>query len=529
MQFKQKPLLQFNNISLRYGEKVILNGISGSITTTDTIGLLGINGSGKTSLLKVLTNHLKPNSGSIHSNARIEYLPQLDLEMYKMDKPLYKYLKEKYEEWWDVLTKYKEMFGTSLNENQSVATLSGGELVKIHLSLVLAPNPDLVFLDEPTNHLDLNSLKELEKILRNINISYIIVSHNTNFLNQTVDIIWELERGKLKNYGGNYDFYKHQKKQALKAKQRKYTAKKKEIKKLENARKKEQKRAQRSQRTGRKLAKFGGTDGFAQTFFKDRSEKSAGTNSSNLQEKKEKLKDEMQKYKVQKRKKAFIDFNTETKNGLVIQINKGSLSIEKSLNLINKISFSLYHGDRVAILGNNGSGKTTFVKQLAYQQNLLLKGEVKYGKKYKTLYVDQKYDVVNPELTVIENIHKNNSKINYENARRILGNLRFPMHYDVDKKAVQLSGGETARLAFAIANSSEIDLLVLDEPTNNLDIETIEVIIDALIVFKGTVVVISHDISFLRRVNIETIFEIKNRSLNKMELDRLNFDVPKDV
>jgi macrolide transport system ATP-binding/permease protein len=402
MQIKQKTLLQFSNVSLRYGEKPILNGISSSITTADKTGLVGINGSGKTSLLKVLTGQLQPNSGSIQSDARVEYLPQLDLEMYKIDKPLNKYLKDQYEQWWDVLTKHKEIFGTSIDENQSLTTLSGGELVKVHISLLLAKNPDLVLLDEPTNHLDLSSLKELEKVLKNINIPYIIVSHNINFLNQTVNSIWELEKGKLKIYGGNYDFYKGEKKEALEAKKRQYTAKKKEIKKLENSLEKEHKRAQRSRRTGRKLAKFGGTDGFAQTFFKDRSEKSAGTNSDNFREKKEKLKNEMQKYKVQRRKNAFLDFNTKTKDGLVIQINKGSLSINKSLNLIQEINIRLYHRDRIAILGNNGSGKTTFVKQLAYKKNTLLKGDVKYGKQYKTLYVDQKYDVVEPGLTVIE-------------------------------------------------------------------------------------------------------------------------------
>jgi ATPase subunit of ABC transporter with duplicated ATPase domains len=522
MQSKPTPLLQFSNISLKYDDQVILDDISGSITARDRIGLIGINGSGKSSLLQILTEKIEANSGAIQSKAQVKYLPQLDLEIYRKDIPLYKYLQKQTEYWWDVLTKHQEIFGTTLNENQSLNTLSGGELVKVHLSLSLCSNPDLLLLDEPTNHLDLSSLKQLQKVLRAIDIPYIVVSHNINFLNEAIDTIWELDNGNLEIYGGNYDFYREQKEQRIEARKRKYIVKKKEMRKLEDSIEKEQKRAQRSHRTGRKLAKFGGTDGFARTYFKDKSEKSAGTNSDNLNEKKAEITDEMKKYKVKVRKAPYLDFSTSPKTGLIIQIQKGELAINNSHILLKDINFKLYHGDRIAILGDNGCGKTTFVKQLSYEVNkneCILKGKIKYGQKYKTLYVDQQYDVVTPQESLIHNIQKHNPKINYENARRILGNLSFPMDYDINKKAVNLSGGETARLAFAIATSSEVDLLVLDEPTNNLDIETIDVIVEALAQFPGTLVVISHDISFLKRIEIQKVFEIKDKSLRRTKIN----------
>jgi ATPase subunit of ABC transporter with duplicated ATPase domains len=529
MRTKQKTLLQFNNLSLSYGDNVILNGISGSIKVNDRIGLIGINGSGKSSLLKILTEQIKPDSGTIQSKARIEYSPQLNLEMYRTDEPLYKYLQKRDEQWWNVLIKHEEIFGISLNENQPLNTLSGGELIKVNLSLVLAQDPDIVLLDEPTNHLDLKSLEELNKVLNNLEIPYIIVSHNTDFVNKTVNTIWELKDGKLKIYGGNYEFYKEQKSHELEAKKRKYKAKKKEIQKLEKSLENEQRRAQRSYRTGRKFAKFGGTDGFAQTYLTDKAEKSAATNRSNLLSKKAEARKEMEGYKADKRKPVYLDFYTKPKNGLIIRIKNGKLSVNNSTTLLEELNFTIHHGDRIAILGDNGSGKTSLVKEFNYKGQKFLTGNIGYGEEYKTLYVDQQYDVVQPNLTVIENILKYNRKINYENARRILGNLSFPMDYDINKKAKKLSGGEVARLAFAIATSSKVDLLVLDEPTNNLDIETVGVIADTLVEFQGTLVVISHDISFLKRINIKNVYEIKNSSLNETDLDNLNSNEERNV
>lgn len=529
MQIKQETLLQFHNISLKYENRDILNSVSGSILYQDRIGLIGINGSGKSSLLKILAGKIQGSVGSVQSNVRVEYLPQLDLEVYRTDIALYKYLEKETFQWWDVLSTYEELFHDSINEFQSLVTLSGGELAKIHLSLVIAQNPDLILLDEPTNHLDLESLKELEKILLSLKIPYILVSHNIDFLDKTVNKIWELENSEIKIFSGNYDFYKEQKKQILEAKKRMFTTKKKQISKLDQSLDREQKRAQRSKRTGRKFAKFGGTDKFAQTYFKDRSEKSAGGNEYSLNKKKAKLMKELDQYNIDESKKAYVNFYTKSKNGLILRIKNGSLSIGNSKALLNSITFKLYHGDRIALLGNNGSGKTIFAKQLEYKKKSLLKGEIKYGDEYKILYIDQKYDIIHHEITVIENIQTNNRKINYENARKVLGNLSFPMDYDINKIAGDLSGGETARLAFAIATSSEVDLLVLDEPTNNLDIETVEVIATALKEFRGTILIISHDIAFLKKINIENVYEIKDKSLIKLDFSEFNSKLKEHV
>lgn len=523
MNIQNKAFLQFNNLSLTFGDKNLFNSISGSIVKKDRIGLVGINGSGKSSLLKILAGLVEPSSGFINKAGTIEYVAQIDLDLYRKEIPIYKYIETSFDEWWQVLSEYERLFGKALEENRIINTLSGGELVKLNISIALVKEPDILLLDEPTNHLDIKSLIELENLLKNINIPFVVVSHNVNFLNKVVKTIWEMDSQKIFVYGGNYDFYAEQKELSKEAKLRQYEEKRKELKKLERIKTQEQKRAQRSKKVGTDISKKHdrSTDRFATGFFKDAAENRGAQKKVMLESKEKEITDSMNQLKVDKRKNIYLDLKSEQKNGLIISISKGELLLpNKSLLLIN-LNFNIYHQDRIAILGENGTGKTTFVKQLSFNNHTLLSGVIKYGAGYKTLYVDQKYDLVTPELTIRENIQSANPSINYENIRRVLGNMTFSSDFDINKTAKDLSGGETARLAFAIATNSNADVLVLDEPTNNLDIETVEVISEALKNFKGTLIVISHDIHFLNNIDIKKFFEIKNKSLILKTIDNL--------
>lgn len=516
MNIQNKAFLHFRNLSHAYDDKVLFDSISGSIVASDRIGLIGINGSGKSSLLKILAGLIEPNSGSVNNAGTIEYVAQIDLDLYRKEIPLYKYIETSYDEWWQVLTEYERLFGQTLQEDRMINTLSGGEVVKLNIVMALVKKPDILLLDEPTNHLDLKSLEELEDLLSNIGIPFILVSHNVNFLNKLIRTIWAIDSQKLQVYGGNFDFYSEQKGLIQEAKSRQYEEKKKEIKKLERVKAQEQKRAQRAKKVGIDISKKHdrGTDRFATGFFKNSSENSGARKIALLESKENELTDRMQQLKISSRKKIYLDLQSEQKSGLVISIANGKLLLPSKLLLLDDVNLNVYHQDRIAILGDNGSGKTTFIKQLAFNKNHLLQGEIKYGAEYKTLYVDQKYDLVNPEQTITENIQTANPAISYENIRKVLGNMNFSSDLDINKTAKNLSGGETARLAFAIATNSNVDVLILDEPTNNLDIETIDVVAYALMNFKGTLIVISHDIHFLNSISISTFLEIKNKCLS---------------
>ncbi len=523
MNIQNKTLLQFSDLSLSYGDKTLFNSISGSIVATDRIGLIGINGSGKSSLLKILAGLIKPDFGQVNKVGLIEYVPQIDLDLYKKDEPLYKHIENLYEEWWLVLSKYEELFESTLEENRIIKTLSGGELVKLNISIALVRNPDVLLLDEPTNHLDLNSLKKLVKLLKNIDIPFVIVSHNISFLNQIVNIIWEIDKEELLVYGGNYDFYKVEKDKMIKAQIDQYEVEKKKLKKeklaLQKANiqyaKKQAKLTRMARTNDRSLPKI------VRNAIKLKVQTNYGVNKIKKEKNIEEVNQKVKELEIRKRKNLYLDLISEPKSGLIISISNGKLKLPNSTILVDEINLSLYHKDRLAILGNNGSGKTTFVKQLVYNHHPMLSGNIKYGSEYKVLYVDQKYDLVKVEQTITENIQSANPSINYENIRRVLGNMNFSSDFDINKTAKDLSGGETARLAFAIATNSSIDMLVLDEPTNNLDIETVEVISQALRYFKGTLIVISHDIHFIKSIRIEKVLEIKNRRIISKTINNL--------
>lgn len=497
MNLQIKTLLQFNKLSLTLSENVLLKEVSGSILSESKIGLIGINGSGKSSLLKCLSGLISSDSGRITKNASVEYVQQIDLDVYKKDVYLYSYIESRITDWWIALDVYESLFGKRLEEDLKIKDLSGGEIVKLNISIALSKSPQILLLDEPTNHLDISSMKLLEEYLKFTKTAFIVVSHNIKFLNNVVDEIWELSGGSLEVYGGNYDFYKQKKRETIEARKRMYEVKVKKKRKLLISARKDANRSERNIKKG-KMLHNPGEDKYFKGFFGNKSQKKAGKNKLAFSKKQEEVNSDIKKLETKERKPIYLDLNVTRKRGLLISISDGKLILPNGVTLIENINITLNHEERFAILGNNGSGKTTFVNQLAYEKSSLLSGTIKYGSKYKTLYVDQKYEVVLPQLTLVENLQQKNNEVNYENARRLLSNFGFYNHEDITRKANTLSGGEIARLAFAIATSAMIDVLILDEPTNNLDIETVNVIAEALSKFEGTLIVISHDIEFLK-------------------------------
>jgi len=523
MNLQKQTLIQFNNLFVKYSETPILDNISGSVCVGDKIGLIGINGSGKSTLLKCIGNIAKPNSGNIFTNSTIEYVPQLDLDLYRSDMRLFEYLENQHEDWWLVFKQYENLFQSQLSESRIVSTLSGGEIVKLNIATALSNSPHLLLLDEPTNHLDLKSLQQLETALLNSSTAFVIVSHNINFLNSVVNIIWEIDKGKLNVFGGNYDFYFSEKERVIQSRLDQFEVVRKKIRKEKEALLNANARFQKKLGKLKRMAKTNDRSipKIVRNGIKMKVEKGFGINKIKKESAIEDLTNDLNKLKIINRKNVYLELSNEKKSGLIVSLEKCTLILPNHVHLIDDINFTIHYGDKIAILGNNGSGKTTFVNQLVYEKHDSLRGTVKYGHPYITLFVDQKYDFINPEKTILENIQASNKNINYENIRRILSNLGFSFEYNINVKASTLSGGETARLAFAMATSSNIDLLILDEPTNNLDIETVRVISESLCEFQGTLIVISHDIHFLKDINTNKVYVITDKKLTSESLDNL--------
>jgi ATPase subunit of ABC transporter with duplicated ATPase domains len=521
-----KNLITANKIKYTLpNDSILFDDVTFAIKEKQRIGLIGKNGSGKTTLLKIINGFLKPTAGDLGINAQTYYLPQFDLQKYHSNQVLYEYISEHYEEWWKVFEMLKEYFFIDLDPEKQLKVLSGGEIMKVNLSIGIAKNPDVFLLDEPTNHLDLSSLKKLIEVIQKLPKSFVIVSHDPYFLDKIINSIWEIEDSKLNVYGGNYSDYKLQKRNTLDAKQRAFESAKKELKKMKRSVLLEEKRAAASRQTGKLMRKRNDRSigGMSKDYFKNRSEKAAGKNKQLLNEKITNIQKKLTDNKLIVKKKSYLSLKNDKKSReLLVDIKDASLQLPNKSTLVNEINLTIYRGDRIAILGDNGSGKTSLIKNLQhnYQGGIKLNKEIFVKKDARIVFVDQKYDIVNPEETLLNNVIDFNPGIILETARKSLGNMLFINDEDIKKKASVLSGGELARLCFAMITCSSLDLLILDEPTNNLDIETIEVITESLKKFSGSIVVISHNVKFLEEIGVENCFNISGESLQSISLSK---------
>lgn len=501
---------------------MILDNVSVSVNQGEKIGLVGVNGTGKTTFMKLLDGKVKPTSGKIQRSGNSFYVPQLDNRILRSEEVLWKYLQRYLNDWWLVQEHLERIFGwKEINVNQPLKTFSGGELVKIFLCLGFAKNPDILLLDEPTNHLDFPSIEALINALQDWKKSFITISHNTYFLNSATNTTWLLQDKDIRVYGGNYDYYKVQYQQEIEAQKKDYSAELKKKNKIEESIRKEQKRAARSQKVGKDLKGDHSMSNIEKGFFANKASIVAGKNKDKLLQIKSDSERRLKELKIKESKNIYleIDKGNLAKGRLLFDIRNTSLSIEKK-ELLKIPSFKMYVGDRIAILGANGTGKTLFVKTLlnsVVTDSISLTGDINISPKFNSIYLSQKYEIVDPSLTLVENVQKVNKKINYETVRRLLGNFLFKNEETIIKNADVLSGGETARLAMAMITASPVDLVVLDEPTNNLDIDTIDAMEESLRNYEGGLLTITHDLDFLRDIGIEQVFVVNQGELVKLE------------
>ena len=487
-------LLSLFSINKSYGTEQILSDISFTVNKGDRIGVVGANGAGKSTLFRIICGEEEPDSGDISAakDLTLGYLKQrehfsegrsvLDTLLALGNEPAAKSGKLSGQ---TLAQRFEERRGYTFDRavrgilislgfsessfSQEVGALSGGEKTRLALGAMLLREPDLMLLDEPTNHLDIPTLKWLESYLKGYRGTLMIISHDRYFLDKCVSRIFEIEGTRLKAYEGNYTQYKEKKALQYDIDLKHYNQQMEEIKHQEEliARYKgrgTEKLAKRAHSREMRLAQIG------------RPEKPVMLSESLKMNFSEKL---------------------ASGNDVVFAADL-SFAYPGCASLFTNVGLDIKKGDRICIVGSNGIGKTTLLKILLSDLRPAT-GYVRLGQNVMPGYYDQEQRGLNPENTVLEELHRIYFKYDLTDLRKILGSFLFRGD-DVFKKVGDLAGGEKARLALLKLMMSGANLLIFDEPTNHLDIAAKEVFEDAIMHFPGTIIIVSHDRYLLQHV-----------------------------
>ena len=517
-------ILSCNHISKSYGVETILNDCSFFINDNEKAAIVGNNGAGKSTIMKIIMGELSPDDGNviIGKDKTIGYLAQYqdlgsDTTIYEevksvkqnlidMEQKLLEYEKEMAKVSGDELSKLIETYtnlehrfqllngysykseiegvikGLGFTEddfNKSVGNLSGGQKTRVALCKLLLEKPDIIMLDEPTNHLDLNSIKWLETYLLNYNGAVLIIAHDRYFLDKIVSKVIEIENHKAHVYSDNYSYFAVKKQELRVATMNAYLKQQSEIKHQEEV-----------------IAKL-------RSYKQEKFYKRAESREKQLE------------------KMDLIEKPEELKNNMTIKLEPDIVSgndvlsvenLEKSYNtlLFKNISFEIKRGEHVAIIGDNGTGKTTILKII----NGLVdadSGMIKLGTNVHIGYYDQEQHNLTDENTLFEEIANSYPNMTNTKIRNTLAAFMFTGE-DVFKRVSDLSGGEKGRLSLAKLMLSEANLIILDEPTNHLDMASKEILENAINNYTGTVLYVSHDRYFINQT-ASRILELTNTKL----------------
>lgn len=518
-----------SDISYHYfNQSTLFESVNFTITQGSKVSLIGNNGTGKSTLLKILAGELTPSSGNIQTDSSPYYVPQ---QINITDQTIADALlvSEKIEalnaickgsteqrhydllnDDWDIENKSLlalEYWGLqNVSLNSSISLLSGGEKTKVLLAGMTLHNPSLILLDEPTNHLDLSTRKLLYNYISNTKATLIIVSHDITLLN-LLDTTYELTYRGTKLYGGNYDFFLEQKSIERNALAQQIDSEKSILrtarKKAQTVRERQDKRAAQGERSKQK--------GGVPRILMNARGALAESSSAKLKEKHTNIIDNSQQRLTQLRgqQQAINELKLDFDNA---QIHKGKILLtakninfeydKDSLLWKESINLEIRSGDRIHITGRNGSGKTTLIK-LLLQELPTTKGEV-VKSDFSYIYLDQEYEQVNQKLTILELAEQYNylNLADHEVKLR-LNRALFPKE-TWDKNCTSLSGGERMRLYLCcLMISNHIpDLFILDEPTNNLDLSSLTILTHTVKNYDGTLLIISHDDHFIKDIGI---------------------------
>lgn len=504
-------ILQCNHINKTFLTDVILNDVSFHINDNEKAAIVGINGSGKSTLIKIIMNELEADSGEviIRKDISVGYLAQNQeydsdktiLEEIQNAKPEIAELEKRMEtlstqmentqgkelepvikQYDKVRHRFEQLGGYSYKSEivgvlkglgfteedfgQQVKSLSGGEKTRAALAKMLLKNPELIILDEPANHLDLSAIRWLEGYLATYRGAVLVVAHDRYFLDKIVTKVIELRQTHCTVFQGNYTEYSKKKKAIMEALMKQYLNQQADIKHQEEV-----------------IAKL-------KSFNREKSIKRA--------ESREKMLDKIERIDkpTQEKSKMHLLFKPHIQSGNdVLLVKNLAKSYGKHL-LFSDINLDIKRGEHVAIIGDNGTGKTTMLKILMGMEQPDSYSDIKFGTNVQVAYYDQEHQVLHPEKTLFEEIQDTYPDMNNTQVRNVLAAFLFTDD-DVFKQVKNLSGGERGRVSLARLMLSDANFLLLDEPTNHLDIDSKEILENAINNFEGTVLYVSHDRYFI--------------------------------
>ena len=521
--------IELNNIIKNYGLKNVLNGMNLTLKTGERAAIIGCNGAGKSTVFKIIMKQESISSGTINirKNATIGMLKQI-YEYEETNPNVYTFLQRSFEHFFELETKLKKLedemsyekddekmsellqkygnvqqkyiqmggydiqekfnkicSGLQINEkmlNQNYNDLSGGEKTIVNLGALLLKEPSILLLDEPTNHLDMEKLEWLEKFLKEYKGTILMVSHDRYFLDKVATKTILLENGKEKIYLGNYSYFLKEDEKRTLAEFENYKNQQKMIKKMKE-----------SIKTLRKFGELAKNE----MFFK---------RAKSIEKKLAKIE---QLPQVDLEQKTLLNFklNIDSRSGKdVVIINNLNKNFE-SKNIFENANLQIHYGEKIALIGKNGTGKSTLLK-IIVNEDCEYTGEIKIGQSVNIGYIPQEINFEDDNQTIL-NFFEQFDNRNETEIRTSLAKYMFRGN-DVFKKVSSLSGGEKVRLILAKLLKQNINFLILDEPTNHIDIETRELLEEAIKEYSGTVLFVSHDRYFINNL-AERIVEVKEK------------------
>lgn len=519
-------MISMNNISMRFGAKILFDEVSLRVAGKDRVSLVGSNGAGKSTMLKVIAGLIKPDDGevAVSKHTTVGYLPQEGIEytgktlyeevyssagdinaiqdeMRQIEKEMEEFQDTMSDEFMDLINEYGELqerfqmldgfkikskiekilIGLGFGENdfdRQTSEFSGGWQMRISLAKLLLSNPSILLLDEPTNHLDIESLIWVENYLKSYQGAIVLVSHDRSFLDNITDRTVEISLGNVTEYSGNYSFYKRER----------------EIRKelLENQFNNQQSYLRQQEK-------------FIERF------RYKATKSRQVQSR-IKLLDKLDLVELED-EEATVNFNfpPATHSGKIsLEIHGLVKSYDGINNVLENIDLIITRGEKIAFVGVNGAGKSTLMRIIAGIEKY--DGEVKLGHLAEIkFYAQNQAEELDSSKTVLQTMEEAAKGDILKNLRSILGSFLFRGD-DVFKRVGVLSGGEKSRLALAKMLIEPSNFLIFDEPTNHLDMKSKEVLMNALQKYEGTVVIVSHDREFIDGI-VDKVIEVKNKKI----------------
>lgn len=512
--------ISLNKINKSYGFNNVLNNLSFDVKTNERVALIGSNGCGKTTTLKIIMGIESYDSGniSIRKESKIGYLTQMPpkeddnvsaksvylrgvQELIDLENKINDFVENMSSNEKDIklLDKLQEEFrisgGYSLKEkiekirngfkitnellDREYNKLSGGEKTLINLASIILSNPDILLLDEPTNHLDIDTLEWFEEYLSSYNGTVVIISHDRYFLDRTVNKIIEIENGNANIYHGNYSYYLKESEKRLMVEFQNYKNQQKEIKALKEA---------------IERYKVWGAKSDNPMFFR---------RAKAIETRLEKM-EVIEKPKTKSELRINLNVEDRTSNRVMV-ISNLDLKIGNK-ELLRNSHMEVYYKERVCLMGKNGAGKTTLIKNILNNTH----DNIKLGTNIKIGYIPQEIRFDNEDLTIYEHMRK--IFVGSESELRSKLNQFYFTADNIDKKVKNLSGGEKVRLKLLELILKNANFLILDEPTNHIDIDTREILEESLLAYDGTILFISHDRYFINKIATKIVM-IENKEM----------------